>query len=295
MYPEQLPESALEGAFSQLPMDVSLVGSRHLQQAMSQASGAQWLVVAGWPCQDLSSAGAARGLLGSRSKLFFDLLRALGTLQQLSMALPPAYIIENVAFQHHRNASISQGDFQEVCDRIGTPVLNDAAQFGSLAHRTRNYWTNLCPPGMLAAALRHVQRPPGRTVEKILQPNRQAQPVVRPDVFPQYPCNIPGEPRAAMPTLMARPNSYAHRPGQPGSVLDSSGPGPPTFDELTALEREAALGLSSRQHSSRRPLRAGKKASPGAVHRCQCCPGPDGHREGVVATQVFSQRGGTCR
>jgi len=140
------------------------------------------------------------------------------------------------------NASIAQDDFQQVCSRIGAPVLNDAAQFGSLAHRSRNYWTNLCSSGLLTAALRHVQRPQGRTVDLILQPQRQAQPVTRPDVAPQYPCNVPGLPRAAMPTLMSKRGSYAHRPGQPGSILDSSGPGTVRYDELTAVEREAAMG-----------------------------------------------------
>jgi len=238
MYPEQLPESALSSAFHTLPSDITQVTTKHLQNAVNQAPTSQWLVVAGWPCQDLSSAGPSTGLQGARSGLFYDLLRVLGSLQQLSAAQPPAYILENVAFQFHPHANISQDDFQQVCSRIGMPVLNDAAQFGSLAHRTRNYWTNLCAPGLLAAAFRHVQRPQGRTVDLILQSNRLPQPVTRLDVAPQYPCNIPGLPRAAMPTLMSRRGSYAHRPGQPGSILDSSGPGPAKYDELTLLSEK---------------------------------------------------------
>jgi len=101
MYPEQLPESALASAFRTLPSDITQVTSKHLQDAINQAPTAQWLVVAGWPCQDLSSAGPSQGLRGARSGLFYDLLRVLGSLQQLSAAQPPAYILENVAFQFH--------------------------------------------------------------------------------------------------------------------------------------------------------------------------------------------------
>ena len=168
MYPHQLSETALAGTFSKLPLDVKAVTSQHLKELVDQLPNQQWLVVAGWPCQDLSTAGPSAGLQGKRSRLFADLVRSIGALQQLMPRQPPAYLIENVPFQHHHKQSIAGEDFQAVCRVIGQPTLIDAAQFGSLAHRARNYWSNMCTPGQLAATLRYVERPMDRLVQDIL-------------------------------------------------------------------------------------------------------------------------------
>jgi hypothetical protein len=178
---------------------------------------------------------------GKRSRLLHNLVQLIGAMQQLMPHQPPAFLLENVPFQHHSKHSIAVTDFQQVCSIIGQPTTIDAAQFGSLAHRARNYWTNLCAPGRLAAALQHVQRPPNRTVQLLLPPHQVAQPVIRPDPAPQFPCNQPGETRQALPTLMSRPSSYAFRPGQAGSLLDLSGT-TPFYTEPSAEQREVALG-----------------------------------------------------
>lgn len=57
MYPRQLSESALQGAFSRMPMDITQVTTAHVATLVKKHGPAQWLVVAGWPCQDLSMAG----------------------------------------------------------------------------------------------------------------------------------------------------------------------------------------------------------------------------------------------
>eukprot|EP00775_Hariotina_reticulata_P009673 gene9673-biopygen11573 len=85
-------------------------------------------------------------------------------------------------------------------------------------------------------------RPPGRTVALALLPGRCAQPVVSRERAPYFPCNQPGGPRAAWPTLMSRPQSYAFRPGQPGSIWDCSNPAAAFWDEPSAQEREVSLG-----------------------------------------------------
>eukprot|EP00775_Hariotina_reticulata_P014999 gene14999-biopygen395 len=166
----------------------------------------------------------------------------IGTLQQLQPELPPAYLLENVPFQHHRNQQIALQDYAYITSIIGLPVVLDAAEVGSFAHRVRNFWTNLCPTEPLATALQYVRRPPGRAVQQILPPHRAAQPVRRPDPITQYACNAPGQPRRALPTLMSRPGSYAFRPGQAGCIMDYSDPQQPVPTEPTAEERERALG-----------------------------------------------------
>eukprot|EP00775_Hariotina_reticulata_P015084 gene15084-biopygen1096 len=213
-YPHLLHHEALASSFSALPADIR---------------------------QDFSSAGRGKGMAGSRAQLLFDMVRIIGALQQLCPAAPPAYLLENVAFQHNRSSSIQQ-DYQHVCSIIGTPVRYDAAQFGSLAHRLRNFWTNLCSPARLTAALQHVQRLAGRDLSLVLPSHRLAFPVLRQDRPPQFPCNEPGQQRAAWPTLMSRQQSYAFRPGQPGNIIDCSDPAALRWDEPTASEREVALG-----------------------------------------------------
>jgi site-specific DNA-cytosine methylase len=242
LHPELLPPAAIQGSLALLPMDIRRVGSEQLTPVVQQFSEQQWLVVGGWPCQDLSLAGHARGMGGSRAQLLHDVVRVIGTLQQLLPDMPPAYLLENVPFQYHKNPSIAQEDFALVSSIIGQPTLLDAAQVGSLAHRARNYWTNLCAPASLAAALRYAERSVNRTVSLALPAHRKAQPVARPDPIPQYPCNQPGQQRAAWPTLMGRSGSYAFRPGQAGSVLDNACPSHPQWTEPTAEEREFALG-----------------------------------------------------
>jgi hypothetical protein len=60
-YPALFPRSAYRDAFRSLPMDVFEVTLPHLLGAEDDN---QWMVVAGWSCQDLSPAGAGRGLAG---------------------------------------------------------------------------------------------------------------------------------------------------------------------------------------------------------------------------------------
>ncbi len=241
-FPQLLQPSGLTGALSTVPADIRQVQHAHLAAAVRQTPAKQWLVVAGWPCQDFSRAGPSQGLAGSRSRLLYDLVRIVGALQQLQPTLPPAYILENVPMQLHHSSSIASADFQHICSIIGQPALVDAAQFGSLAHRLRNYWSNLCSPKQLMGALQWVARPAGRTVQLAVQQHRTARPVYRADQAPFYPCNQAAQPRAAWPTLMAKQASYAFRPQQPGSIYDSSIPSAPRWDEPTAVEREVTLG-----------------------------------------------------
>jgi hypothetical protein len=73
----------------QPPQNVWHITSQHLVDA-GAADGEQWLVVAGWECQDPSPAGAGAGLSGKRSNTFWALLHILGALQQLQCRKPPA-------------------------------------------------------------------------------------------------------------------------------------------------------------------------------------------------------------
>jgi hypothetical protein len=145
-YPNLLAPGMERSAHIQLPQDVKQISSEALVKA-GATDGDQWLVVAGWECQDLSPAGTGRGLDGPRSSTFFDMLSTVGTLQQLQRDRPPAYILENTAMQYNWNSKrIREQDFPRVTAAVGEPICFDAAQFDAFCHRVRNYWTNLtCP------------------------------------------------------------------------------------------------------------------------------------------------------
>jgi Site-specific DNA methylase len=102
----------------------------------------QYLVIAGWPCQEYSPAG--HGKVGERAALLDDVLRIVRYLQEVYRSNPPAYILENVAMQHNfRHRHVRYPVFEELMSRLGEPITFDAVQVGSRAHRLRNFWTNL--------------------------------------------------------------------------------------------------------------------------------------------------------
>lgn len=239
LYPHLLPAAAVADAFTLLPQDVWQITTSQLQQ-LSAFLPQQWLVVGGWACEDLSPAGPCLGLNGSRSNTFFPMLQIIGVLQQLQQELPPAYIIENTSFQHNwKSPEVSQLHFQAVCEAIGEPVCIDAAQFNSLAHRLRNYWTNLCSFKQLEGAVAEVVRSPNLCVQAVLQSGRAANHVLQDDRPPYYVCNVRGGPLSAWPTLVAYPQSYAFRPGKQGAVWDAN---MNAWSEPNADERESAMG-----------------------------------------------------
>jgi site-specific DNA-cytosine methylase len=217
-YPAQLPLSAVQQAFTFWPQDVWQLQSRHLQQ-LEQLTGSV-VLWAGWECQDLSPAGFGKGLLGPRSSTFFALHSVLQGLQQ---RLGPrlAWVLENTAmdvpWQPHQQVL---DDAVWLRQQLGEPVLLDAAQFGSKAHRLRYYWTNLAPVPLLTQVLSLAERPPGQLVQRILGPGRQCRPVARNDASPFYVCNRVGQPMQALPTLMAKVASRAFSGTGQGTIWD---------------------------------------------------------------------------
>lgn len=89
------------------------------------------IVMGGFPCQDLSINKANReGLKGSRSGLFFELVRAIEEVQ------PRYFLVEN-------NYKMPKDDQQTITDILGVaPILIDSALV-SAQTRKRLYWTNI--------------------------------------------------------------------------------------------------------------------------------------------------------
>lgn len=89
------------------------------------------LLIGGSPCQDLSIAKTNRqGLLGSRSSLFFEYVRALNEIK------PKYFLFENVASMSKKNKDIISN-----CLGVQPIMINSALV--SAQQRKRLYWTNI--------------------------------------------------------------------------------------------------------------------------------------------------------
>ena len=241
-YPGLLPPSALLSTFTALPQDVWAITTAQLQQ-LSTLHQRQWLVVGGWECQDLSPAGKGAGLKGPHSNTLVPLIKILADLQQCQHQLPPAYIVENTAMQFNlRYPDVATTQYELICQALGQPVCIDATQFDSLAHRVRNYWTNLCAPVLLQTAVLQVKRRQGLRVDTIIDKHtgRTVAPVTTDEVARngRYPANFKGTARSAWPTFVSYKMSRGFLPGTDGTVWD------PRLGntEPNATEREQAMG-----------------------------------------------------
>ncbi|KAK3250403.1 hypothetical protein CYMTET_40214 [Cymbomonas tetramitiformis] len=236
------------GEFGALPHDLHDTTSADFIRA-GALRGQQWVMVCGFPCQDLSPAGTLTGLDGRHSKLFYEVVRLLSTLQQLQKQRPPGYVLENVSPLAHRpGTKIRDEVFPYIASVIGRPVSFDAARAGAYAHRLRAYWSNLFQNYQFRSVMGKVARPEGRVVSSILCKGWQPRPVVRTDRAPHYVVNVVGEPLKALPTIMATQGSRAFRVARMGTVVRSSGTDAEEESREANLdEKSRAMGYSANE------------------------------------------------
>jgi transposase InsO family protein len=257
-FPDQFPVTAWKHAFD-LPQDIRKVTGTELEATLAPnptgQDDRQFLVVAGWPCQEYSPAGKAN--VGSRAALLDDVLRIVRWLQQRHQWHPPGYILENVAMQRNfRHEHIRHPVFAELLSRIGRPVTFDGVQVGSRAHRLRNYWTNLTDGHRADEVFTKIHAYPEGPLSQILGPGRVPTPVKEVERSQsEIRVNKYGEARKVFPTIMSFPLSRAFHPGKPGSLFDEN---TQSWDEPNPEEREAALGYD-----------VGGTAAPGVLDSCR--------------------------
>jgi site-specific DNA-cytosine methylase len=88
------------------------------------------LLIGGSPCQDFSEGNKKReGLLGSKSKLFFQYLRLLNELN------PKSWLLENVMMY--------DSDYMKISEYLKTEPVKINSNLVSAQHRDRYYWTNI--------------------------------------------------------------------------------------------------------------------------------------------------------
>ncbi|KAK3284920.1 hypothetical protein CYMTET_7447 [Cymbomonas tetramitiformis] len=216
-------------------VDTRVLGSRFFSQARQEGvvcyepcgglcAGLEMLLRSGMKVdrylyQDISpsSQTVARA---RHSKLFYEVVRLLSTLQQLQRQRPPGYILENVSPLSHRpGTKIRDEVFPYIASVIGRPVSFDAAQAGAYAHRLRAYWSNLFQSHQFRSVMSKVVRPEGRIVSSIICKGWHPRSVIRTDRAPHYVVNVVGEPLRALPTIMATQGSRAFRRARMGTVV----------------------------------------------------------------------------
>ncbi len=151
-FPQQFTTTAWKTGFTFLPSDIQLIQKKHMELL-----GPVDLIISGWECQGFSTVGFGKGLSGTRSSLFTDMVRMITWAQSIFPML--GYVIENTPSQLDQREKI-QEHYTLVKHYLGEPFLLNAAQCGSYAHRLRNWWTNLAPLSVLQFALRYTIRDP---------------------------------------------------------------------------------------------------------------------------------------
>ena len=130
-FPTQVVVGAMDDTFAYLPQDMKSISRTHLTAITQTAvdNKAVIFLAAGFPCQDLSSAGGApKGLKGQRSGLFYPTVDLLIELQTAADAATGGdacvgYMLENVAMQHgHKNIEQMQEDFKSINAVLGMPT-----------------------------------------------------------------------------------------------------------------------------------------------------------------------------
>ena len=241
-YPHLLAPEAWIAAFTTVAQNVYDITPASLQEAAT-CQECQWVVVAGFECQDLSPAGKGLGLQGSRSNSFYPMLNIIGELQSILPHRPPIYIIENTAMieGRHPTALVIEA-YDEICLRLGSrPTLFDAARVESHAHRLRAYWTNIARQDTLQVMLDKIVRSSHISLSQILGAGRTPQRCVHVHRPPWYPVNVCGSLLTVLPTLVSTYRSHAFRDGGPGLVVAPNG----DLVDLTIEERELAMGYAA--------------------------------------------------
>jgi DNA (cytosine-5)-methyltransferase 1 len=123
------------------------------------------LICGGFPCQDLSAAGAGAGLEGDRSGLWFEFLRVVDECQ------PFAVVVENVAHARRRYLCAVRSGLQEL-GYATTALLVSALETGAPHVRDRCFVVAY-PDG--EPLRQRSERQPGRRTRG-LQGQRQAEP-----------------------------------------------------------------------------------------------------------------------
>lgn len=133
-YASEIERHAIAVTQKNFPHTVQLGDVKNISKELLLSLGKIDIIFAGFPCQDISSAGKKAGLSGERSGLFFEFLRVLKIIQEINSNV--YFLVENVG-------GISKSDLLIINNELNVEsIYLDSASF-SPQRRKRHYWTNI--------------------------------------------------------------------------------------------------------------------------------------------------------
>ncbi len=136
--------------------DVRALSARQLAQ---DGLGRPGLICGGFPCQDISAAGAGRGLAGPRSALWFEMLRLVEECR------PDWVVAENSPALRVRGADVVLAGL-EAAGYACWPLVVGAAHAGAPHRRQRVFVLAHAAGAGLEDRLRHAGQPPPGAAER---------------------------------------------------------------------------------------------------------------------------------
>ena len=186
-FPHIVTSDSVADMVAQLAQDVCAITEEDIV-----ALGRIDLMVAAWPCTDLSSANGdgARGLEGERSALFFHVERILALVFKHNPHCH--FLCENVVFRDKFPEA-----WELINASLGEPVIFDAACV-SYAHRLRAYWSSF---------FMHSMRPEPRDdlrLSHVLHADHYPRKALYTDRAPHALFNVRNQPMAKYVTAVRR-------------------------------------------------------------------------------------------
>lgn len=129
-YASEIEKAAIQVTQHNFPSTVQLGDVTKID--FNKYAGQIDLLMGGSPCQDLSIAGARKGLDGARSGLFFKYLEALRIIK------PKYFLLEN-------NVGMPQEAYEKISELMGCYPVEINSALVSAQERRRFYWTNIGP------------------------------------------------------------------------------------------------------------------------------------------------------
>tara|TARA_R100000808_G_scaffold19628_2_gene42543 strand:+ start:2250 stop:2990 length:741 start_codon:yes stop_codon:yes gene_type:complete len=108
-------------------------------------------ITAGWPCQDISTAGSGGGLAGARSGLFFEVVRVVGELR------PRVVVLENVPALRFRGLDRVAAELAALGYRVQRESVR-AADFGAPHIRERIFIVAVSAPDGSRQPQGHIEK-----------------------------------------------------------------------------------------------------------------------------------------
>lgn len=133
-YSSEIDSHAMDVTSSNYPETIFLGDVTKVDEAILSGLGNVDIIFAGFPCQNISSAGDRKGLEGDKSSLFFHFYRILQYFKKKNKDI--LFLVENVG-------GIKKEDLDLINNLLGVDSIILNSQNYSPQRRVRHYWSNI--------------------------------------------------------------------------------------------------------------------------------------------------------